>query len=521
MEQRFIPSLLKPEAYPEATVAVQLLQTHVSYLFLTDAHVYKIKKPVDFAFLNFTTLDRRRFYCNEEVRLNRRLCPDLYLGVVDVRQEGDGLSFTGEGTIVDYAVKMRRLPADRMLDRLLAEGRVGEEELRQVARTIAAFHLAAERGPEIAPYGSLDTILANWQENFQQMAPYLDRTLPRADLELIRPWCERFARDHGDLFAARQAGGFIRDCDGDIHAENICLEDDRVAIFDCIEFNPRFRYSDTAADLAFLLMDLEYHDQPRLAAVVQEEYRRATGDDGANLLLPFYKIYRAFVRGKVESFRLSDPQIPAEEQEAARQRALRYFRLARGYVLRERLPLTLFITCGTMGSGKSAVAGTLARELGLPLLRSDLVRKERAAIPPEVHRDEGFNEGLYTAEQTAATYAALQELAEQHLAGGRSVIVDASFRSRTERDACRSLAGRYGARLRILATVCPEEVVRQRLTARRQQPGEVSDGRWEIFPQHQANFEPLAADEAGVIPLDTIRPVSELIDRVLRETELH
>lgn len=515
MDAEHLQALLAPAAYPEPTTGVRLIQTHVSYIFITDSFVYKIKKPVDFGFLNFSTLDRRRFYCNEEVRLNRRLSPDIYLGVVEVRESADGVAFDADGNVIDYAVKMRRLPADRMLDRVLAEGALTDGDVRAIAGTIGRFHLDADRTPEIAAFGGTDMLLRNWEENFQQATPFVGDTVDRCDLDLIRTWVAATVAEKADLFAARQAEGFIRDCDGDLHMENICLAE-RIYIFDCIEFNDRFRFIDTAADLAFLLMDLEYHGELRYAKLLLDEYLAVTGDRSAAGVLDFYLVYRAFIRGKVESFRLRDPQVPEPERREARERAARYFRLARGYVLRRRLPPTLIITCGAMGSGKSTVADALAFELGLDLLSSDRVRKELAGVPATLHRQEGYGEGLYSAKASEATYAELLARAEQVLAGGRSLIVDATFRHSDERDRFRRLAADRQVSFAVIATICPEELARERLEARQTEPGTVSDGRWELYHRQMADFEPLAATERGtVISCDTTRPLAAVTNDIL------
>lgn len=519
MEQRLLKSLLSTSAYQEPTSSVHLLQTHVSYLFITDHYVYKIKKPVDFGFLNFTTLDRRRFYCNEEVRLNSRLCPDIYLGVVEVREEAGVALFAGNGKIIDYAVKMKRLPAERMLDRLLADGAVTDADMRRVARTIAEFHLGAERGGEIDSYGSLESIRRNWEENFQQVADFINVTLTGRDLQIIREWFEGFMAGNGELFAERVAHGFIRDCDGDLHLENISLAE-QVCIFDCIEFNYRFRYSDTAADIAFLLMDLDYHDQSHFAELFLNEYVAVTGDREIVRLLDFYKVYRAFVRGKVASFRLNDPAIPEPERQTARETASRYFRLARGYVLRRRLSPALFITCGLMGSGKSTVAAALARDLGLASTSSDAIRKELTSTPPRLHHRAGYGEGIYTPAITAATYQAMLTRAEAALRSGQGMIVDASFRSKGDRAMFHNLAGRIGVPFCIIHTSCPERTVRQRLDDRVLRPQEVSDGRWELFHRQKEGFEPPDAEEGRVIFVDTSRPIADTIDDILKGMEL-
>lgn len=517
MEQRLIRSLLKPSAYPEQTESVELVQTHVSYIFLTDRFAYKVKKPVDFGFLNFSTLDRRRFYCNEEVRLNRRLCPAIYLGVAEVRETPGGAGFSNDGRIIDYAVKMKRLPAERMLDRLLSEGKVSVNEIRAIARVIGEFHRNAERSSEIDDCGGIGTIRANWEENFRQTRQFAGDTLSSRDLRFIEEWVERFIRDNADIFVRRVDGGFIRDCDGDIHMENICLEaDGGICIFDCIEFNTRFRYGDTAADIAFLLMDFDLNRRPDFCGPFIEEYRQTTGDSGVTEVLDFYKVYRAYIRGKVESMRLLDPQIPAADKEAARERSRRYFRLARGYIAREALTPSLILTCGLTGTGKSLTARELAFDLGLEIVSSDVVRKELAGLAPTEHRaGDRYGEGIYTDTCTDRTYRALLEQAEAALAAGRGIIVDATFRRRTDRDRFRRLAVRHGAHFHLIHAICPEEFARKRLEARQGHAGEASDGRWDIYLLQKDDFDTPADDEAGLIRIDTSKPVTELLDTLL------
>ncbi|MRR55067.1 MAG: kinase [Deltaproteobacteria bacterium] len=514
MEPRYLDALLDPAAYDEETASVALIQTHVSVLFLTDRFVYKIKKPVDFGFLNFLTLDRRRFYCEEEVRLNRRLCPGMYLGVVEVRESPAGVCLFGEGAVVDYAVKMKRLPAGRMLDQLLEQDAVGEDDMRGIARIIADFHLHAEQSKEIDTYGSLEVIRRNWSENFLQMEPFLSRTLSRTDFQVIRAWVERFMAGHGELFAERVANGFIRDCDGDIHSENICLAD-RVYIFDCIEFNARFRFSDTAADLAFLLMDLEYRGRRDLAEVLLQEYCKLTGDCGMTKVLDFYRVYRSFVRGKVESFRLDDPQIDERGKDFARQSARRHFRLARGYIRRRGLSPVLVVFSGLMGAGKSTLARELSFELGLELLSSDMLRKELAGLSKTSRCHDRYNQGIYSREFTRDTYREMFRRAEETLAVGRSVIMDASFSRSADRSAAVDLARRLGVRFCLFHAWCPEEVSRERLEEREAEGSDVSDGRWALFSRQKNDFESLDPQRENWVEIDTSLPLEESLGRVL------
>lgn len=330
-----LEDLLNPSALPDPTSRVSLVQTHISMVFVGDAFVYKVKKPVNFGFLDFSTLERRAFYCGQEVSLNRRLSEDLYLDVLPVFFEGGRhhLLGGGGGAPVDYAVRMRRIPEEYLMRAVFARNALTEAHLAGVAEVIARFHARAERSEAIDGFGDPDQFRINTDENFQQTAPYVGRTLSLETWETLRAWTDAFYAEHGGLFRSRIAGGRIRDCHGDLHMEHICLTPG-YPIFDCIEFNERFRYSDTLADIAFLLMDLDYHGGRDASGFLWQSYRKAALEEGQEipLLLRFYKIYRAFVRGKVIGFEVSDPRIDEKRRQEAEQRASRYFALALSYV---------------------------------------------------------------------------------------------------------------------------------------------------------------------------------------------
>lgn len=515
MDQAQIAALLNPAVYPVRTGSVQHLQTHISHLFLTDEEVYKIKKPVDFGFLDFTTLELRHHFCREELRLNRRLSPDIYREVVALRDDGTGgLRFDGTGAVREYAVRMRRMPAERMMSRLLDEGRVAAEEIDQIAARVASFHAAAACDERIAAFGSPAALRRNWEENLRQTEPYRGRTLSAADHRLIGAWALQLLDERTALFAARQQGGFIRECDGDLHSENICL-DGQVHIFDCIEFSERFRMSDTSADVAFLAMDLEQHGRRDLAERFVERYQASSGDAGLRELLPFYLVNRAFIRGKVESFRLDDPLIPEEERQAAAGRARRFFRLARGYILRQRLAPTLLITCGASGCGKSVLARELAFELGLAYFNSDSERKQLAGIAPTER-----GAAIYDADWNRATYDRLLVLAAAELAAGRSVVLDATWRRREERQRCAALAADQGARLVIMAPVCPPELVQQRLLQRQEADCDSSDGTWQIYLSQAAQIDPPQSDEGCLVMPDARLAPEQMVEQVLQRLGL-
>ncbi|MDK9716805.1 MAG: AAA family ATPase [Trichlorobacter sp.] len=512
MDRPVIDHLLNPGVYPDPTTAVQHLQTHISHLFLTDRFVYKIKKPVDFGFLDFTSLEKRRFYCHEELRLNRRLSPDIYLEVVALYLDADGrLSFQADGPVVEYAVKMLRMPQERMMSCLLEHGGVTETDIDAIAKKVARFHAEAARGDGIALFGTLEAIRSNWLENLRQAALYCGRTLSEQEHTWIAELALQRLEQDSVLFLCRLQQGYIRECDGDLHTENICL-DGQVHIFDCIEFNEKFRYSDTAADVAFLAMDLENHGRRDLAELFVERYGFYSGDTGLKQVLPLYLANRAFVRGKVESFRLDDPLIPEEQKTAAAVRAQCFFRLSRGYLLREQLPKFLFLTCGPTGCGKTALADELAFQLGLEHFSSDLERKRLAGVAATER-----NAAIYSPAWNQATYDRLFELARQCLAVHSSLILDATFLQRRGREHFIRLAADSGARVVILQLSCPDELVRQRLEQRQVRGDSASDGTWQVFQQQIKSVEPPTADEGLVIALDATEEPVAMVEAVLNQ----
>lgn len=326
-----ITDLKDPVSYPFTPEKVEVVQTHISIVFIADETVYKVKKPVDFGFLNFSDLEKRHFYCKQELMLNRRLAKGIYLDVVPISLDHGRHTLEGRGEPVEYAVKMKRIPEERLMKSLFDNGGLSHSDLDKVAETLAGFHENALRSPQIDQFGRAENFRVNTDENFEQVRKYIDMSIRNDDFHALNKWTADFYRGKREIFSRRIDRGKIRDCHGDLHMEHICFTDD-LAIIDCIEFNDRFRYSDTIADIAFLLMDLEFHGGVELSDYLWKQYCRHTGDVGVEDLLVFYKVYRAFVRGKVNSFQLDDDRIGEKEKAAAAQRAHRYFRLARSYI---------------------------------------------------------------------------------------------------------------------------------------------------------------------------------------------
>jgi aminoglycoside phosphotransferase family enzyme/predicted kinase len=502
-----ICDLLRPEAFPHPAREPRLIETHISWIILAGDFAYKLRKPVDFGFLDFSTQPKRRADCEAEVRLNSRLCPELYLGISNLVEHEDGqLFFDDQAEAGEPAVRMRRLPEAGMLPTLLERGAVDERLMSRIARQLADFHAATGKGPD--EYASVEAIRANWEENFSQ-TPGLE-----PDLQIpIRTYVEDFIGRHCDLFERRIQQGRIRDGHGDLHAGSVCATRRRLYLFDCIEFNTRYRCADVAAEVAFLAMDLEHHGRADLGWAFVDAYVRASRDLELLQLLDFYKCYRAFVRGKVLSFRLAQPSVADSGAGEIFDEARAYFDLAYSIATRPAQPLVL-VCMGLPASGKTTLARALAGRLGLVHLSSDLFRKHLAGVRPTSHPVDGFEAGIYSRSMTRRTYASLMRNAARWLRRGQSVVLDATFGQPADRAALRQLTRRTGARLAVVVCRADEATLRERLVARAGDPYATSDARVEIWPALRAAFvEPI--DLPLLMEANTVGPTQRIIDRIV------
>ena len=326
-------ALLNPKTYPDHPKEVGFFETHISLLFFTGNHVYKVKKPVDFGFLDFTSLEKRKFFCVQEVNLNRRLSPEIYLGVVKITKDGNQILLDGRGEVVEYAVKMKQIPEELLMDKLLEKKQVTSKMIEAVSEKLVHFYFTAETNESIKSFGRPERVKQDTDENFEQTIRYMGVTIPKDVYEEIKNKTNDFFRTGEPILYQRMASDKIRDCHGDLRLEHIFWGKE-ISIFDCIEFNERFRYTDVAADIAFLAMDLDYHGREDLSEHLISAYIGESGDYELMGVLDFYKCYRAYVRGKVESFRLDDPNIPEKEKEEALKRAQKYFNLSYRYAQR-------------------------------------------------------------------------------------------------------------------------------------------------------------------------------------------
>jgi aminoglycoside phosphotransferase family enzyme/predicted kinase len=500
---RLIETMSKADFYPHSPAKIELIETHISYVFIAGDIVYKVKKPVKFDFLDFSSLEKRKFYCEEELRLNRRLAPDTYLDVAAISRDAEGNITLGKGIeVIDYAVRMKKLPADRMLKTLLSQGLADEKMMDDLAGKIAAFHQEAQTGGHIDEMGNIENIRHNTEENFAEALNYINITIPEYQYNFIKDYTEKFLATNKSLFEKRIAGHKIRDCHGDLHLEHICVADE-IIIFDCIEFNERFRCGDVAEDVAFLTMDLDFNGYPQHTDTFIESYIKHSGDTDLPALLNFYRCYFAYVRGKVTSFRLDQEELQEFEREQITKNAARYFDLAYSYAARLDKP-ALILTAGLMGSGKSYQARKLAARLGAEIIRTDLLRKELFNIKPTERRFENFGKGIYSGDTSRLIYDKAYDLAAQKIKQGKAIIIDASFKRRAERQKAMEMAQNLGVHFYILECICSDEITRKRLEKRMMENDNASDGRWELFQEQKNDFDAInEAPADGHFIIDT------------------
>ena len=512
-----VEALKDPAFYDPPVERVEFIQTHISSVFLTGEKVYKLKKPVNFGFLDFSSVEQRRLNCEAEVELNRRLAPEVYLGVEPITRDGDRLRIGGKSEAVDWLVVMRQLEGELLGGAVLERGELTESHIDQLVQQLVPFYESARTGEGIDQWGTLEAVKYNTDENFTQTREYMGKLITRERYEHIRDWTNEFYEQHVDLFDRRVAEGRIRESHGDLHLDNIFFQDPPI-IFDCIEFNERFRSGDVAVDLAFLAMDLDFRGRPDLAQRLVDGYVEASGDQGLLELLDFYKCYRAYVRGKISCFTAADPALDAVQRRRWKNQARHYFGLAYRYAGGEDRP-SFVVLYGLMGSGKTNIARYLRETFGWHLLSTDAVRKQLAGVGENTRVYVPYNEGLYSPEMNRRTYEEVCRRAENLLQAGFPVAVDGAFKRQVERQPVIELAQRAGARLLFLETTCePEE--QQRRLERRQEHDTRSDGRVEIMDQQRSEFEgpnPEVAELFDTVSSDG--PKSETRRRVLEMLE--
>jgi aminoglycoside phosphotransferase family enzyme/predicted kinase len=539
----FLQILLKPKFWGRDVKKVNLIQTHTSWVFLTGKYAYKIKKPVFFGFLDYTTLSARQYFCQEEFRINQILAPDIYYEVISIVKKGSKIKLSAKKNnqeVLDYAIKMRELPQETIMTHCLKTNKVNYSDIEEIARIIANFHNKSTSKPEFHKYGTNEIIKYNWDENFAQTEPFIGITISKKSFAEIRQRVEDFMINSEVIFQKRIRDAKIKQCHGDLHSRNIFITDSprtyplkvklsdkkvkskqnvledrcgaRVYIFDCLEFNPRFAVSDVASEIAFFVMDLEFYKHKELADFFIARYLHYTNDWELLKVLDFYKCYRAYVRGKVTGFNLNDRGMSKSDKNQAKVMAKEYFSLAEKYALSLTSKPKLIMVMGLPAVGKTYLAQHLADHIHAYHLCSDIIRKEITNTPVETHCFEGYGKGIYTKEVSAKTYDEMFRRAENYLTQGKTIIIDATFSWQSSRNLAKTIADKTHASFYIINCTCPEKVVMARMK-KREKEFSLSDATPEIYYRMLNNFEKVKSKK-NYLEVDTSKPIRTNLSKI-------
>ncbi|GAB4359574.1 MAG: bifunctional aminoglycoside phosphotransferase/ATP-binding protein [Gammaproteobacteria bacterium] len=511
-----IQALAKPGVLDSPERDVEVMETHISWVLLAGDYAYKIKKPLDLGFLDFSTLEKRYRACLDELRLNRRLAPEIYLSVVPIFGSRDDPHLSGTGEPVEYAVKMRRFSQDRLLSTLLTKQQVTAELVDRLARKVADFHLSLPAAAPDSPWGTAEAVWEPVAQNFRQIESSPLGEEFSAELESLQCWSRTEYEARRPQIVQRRSDGWVRECHGDMHLGNMVADDGDVIIFDCIEFNAALRWIDTMSEVAFLVMDLTDRDAPELAARFLNRYLELTGDYAGLSVLRFYLVYRAMVRAKVNAIRFQQENAEEGSATEAKAEAANYLSLATRFIHPSRPFIAL--TYGLSGCGKTTYAQALLERTFALRIRSDVERKRLAGLLPEARSRSVLDQGIYQREMTEKTYRRLLELCEATVAAGWPVIVDATFLQEQQRAPFLALARSVDAPLVILEFTASTETLEQRIRRRDAEKSDASEATLEVLHEQQRRIEPLTtAERESSVRIDTEQQAAdgEWIDEVL------
>ena len=513
--------LNSPGSYGHAPESIDHIQTHISHVFIAGPFVYKFKKPVNFDFLDFSTLEKRKHYCYREVELNRRLCDNIYLGVVAVREEGSSFTIdgSGNGEIVEYAVKMNKLSEEYFLPSYIEREELNSRHLDRIADKLSDFYNGQETGDEIRQWGEIDKVRYNTDENFRQTKSFVGDTIHETGYRSIQKYTREYFKRFRHLFDRRIRNNCIVDGHGDLHLEHIHITPEKVRIYDCIEFNDRFRYGDTAADLAFLAMDLDFNGCRKEERYFMNRMARLLNDPDLLLHLDFYKCYRAYVKAKVKSLQSAEEEVGDQNREKARNRAREYFALSLRYAALGSRP-TVLVVMGRIATGKSTLAAALSDNLSIDRYSSDRIRKNLMGVPLKERTDASRREQMYNREMSIKTYGRLINEAKKHIENRESVILDATYSRKEDRQNLIERMNSLEADYCFIEVQASDETVMERLQLRENREEVISDARLEDFEELSRYYEPPGEiDSDHLIRLDTDRKLetslSELYDGLI------
>lgn len=506
-----IEALLNPAAYPHTVTHIELIETHISWVLLTGQYAYKIKKNVQFDFLDFSTLDKRHFYCQEELRFNRRFAPDLYLQVVPITGSWQHPQINGSGEAIEYAVQMQQFDGSQLLSHIADRDELSSAIIDQLAELTAEFHRHAASDTSGSHFGTPQETHHWFKGNFTHIKPLINDQRFLQRILLLEQWGEQALLKNTSLMQQRKQQGFIRECHGDLHLGNITLIDGIVTPFDGIEFNPGLHWIDVISEIAFVVMDLQHRGFNRLAYRFLNRYLSASGDYEGLTLLPYYLVYRALVRCKVALLRWEQHRNPQDLQEAES-----YAYLAENYS--QPKPAQLFITHGYSGSGKSTFSAQLTENLGIIHLRSDVERKRHIDQSQKSSNNE-VNQGLYTPENVLLVYYRLVELASSILDAGFSVLIDAAFLQSGQRELFAELASEKQVDFVILDFYAPEPELKRRISERQQSGNDASEATLAVLEHQLKTAQAFSATELDrVIHIDTC--AKDALNKLLKNKQL-
>ncbi len=502
-----IQSLQNPEIYDHPVQHIEVIETHISWVLLTGPYAYKIKKPVNLGFLDFSTLEKRQHYCSEEQRLNARLAQGVYLEVVKITGDSGHPQINGSGDTIEYAIKMKQFPQDAQLDRVLARDALEPQHIDSIADKIAHFHQHIAHADKSSSFGTPKNIEAHCQDNFDEIEAHITDHSDIQCIEALRHWTEKEFAHLNDGMVSRKTVGFIRECHGDLHLRNMALLDDGVLIFDCIEFNDDLRWIDVISEIAFAVMDLQDRGNNRYAWRLLNRYLEITGDYAGLILLPYYLVYRAMVRAKVDCIRAHQEGTSVQEQQAILKEYRSYIKLAQCYTQPSK-PV-LLITHGLSGSGKTHYAQAILEALPALRIRSDIERKRLFAHEGSVNTHADIAGGIYSAQASRRTYDKLAELATTALQAGFNTIVDATFLKQQQRQQFKALAERLNIPFVLLDMRATQDTLRQRITDRERAGNDASEANIKVLDHQLASIETLSKNETvNRITIDTLCPLN-------------
>ncbi len=515
MDCDLIKNLQNINLYNHRVSGFEIVETHISWILLTGEYAYKIKKPVDFEFVNFTSLEKRCYYCYEELRLNRRLAPNLYLDVCAITGSVEQPVIGGTGPAIEYMVKMKQFEQRNLLSNLVKQKEISYQQIDSLATTVAVFHQQIESAGRELTYGNPEQIYRWVEQNFQQIRPFLQTNMQLEQLHRLQEWTLERYSNLEEMLDLRKRRAFIRECHGDLHLGNIALIDGELVVFDGIEFNNELRWIDVMSEIAFLMMDLSDKDEPAMANSFLDQYLTVTGDYDGLSILPFYLVYRALVRAKIDLLTSSGESITQHHTHSVTGDYQSYVDLALNYT--RPPPAALYITHGLAGSGKSTLARTFAQELGAVRIRSDVERKRMFGLAAGQRTDAGLGTGIYSADATRATYTKLSRLGEKVLKAGYSVIIDAGFLQQWQRHIFQRLAQQLNVRFVIINLQAPLEVLRKRVRDRWHKRKDPSEASLEVLESQIINHQPLTAGELdhSIAVESTGKDYSTIVNKII------